>query len=649
MGNKRISRRSKADPAPHDSRERTPTKSGNIGAPGATRDSASQSDVADAAAVSQLKRLPIWLGHLFSKAQKTAATLVTVVLVVVVVIILFSDIFQKEAVVIEPFTLNSELQNKGYEGETLAKQVVHDINLMIQDAASTKQSLGFDVPLSTKVADVEIPGAKVTAKSLLSYVRALPPLNYIRRKLGFNPIYVEGGASLHGESLRIDLRILRDVNGNVAVQPVTFSKDLHGNLQGIDSAFTEVSQHILKELEPYLWAVYLYRTKQPDIALKEIEYCMFVDREHSEFARLLWGLILIDKKDYEGAIAKFEEIIKTNSGSMNKDAVAGAYNNWGLALLYQGNTDLALKKFEEAIRLKPNHALTYNNYGKALLDTNDPVKAREKLEQALTVDPKLAIAYFHLAYTYWTENPERAISLIERSIEFDPKYAPAYNRLGLLQATRLSPPKYDEAIANFQKAIARAQEYASAWANLGLTRTSKVEHSPEKTAELKEAIRDLSKAVELYLKEEQEKHLDQDFIEAYAKAYNDLGWTYEVSKDYQSAVTNYEKAFQINPKYYYALTGKGDALRKAGKLVAALSAYDSVLQQPEADQETRLAAFRGKALVFWEGCPSCPPPKDKKSLEQAVEMFTKAQEIEESDDIAKKLAEAKCILERLGK
>jgi tetratricopeptide (TPR) repeat protein len=611
-------------------------------------DVAATHDVAGESKVSQAEKMRGWLVNLFSQVQKTAATLVTLVLVGAVAIIVFSDVFQKDAVVIESFTVNSELQNKGYDGETLAKQVVHNITLMIQDAASIKQSLGFDVPLSTKVSDVEVPGAKVSAKSLLSYIRALPPVKYIRRELGFNTIYVEGEASLHGELLRIDLRILRDVNGNAAVQPVTFSKDLHGKLQGADSVFTEVSTHILKELEPYLWAVYLYRNKQPDKALKQIEYCMFLDREHSEFARLLEGLILIDQKNYEDAIAKFEELIKMDNGR-NMDALAGAYNNWGLALLYQGNIDLAITKFDKAMQLKPNHAPIYSNYGKAFLDKNEPIKAREKLEQALRVDPKLAIAYFHLAYTYWTEDPEKAISLLEKSIEIDPTYAPAYNRLGLLQATSLSPPKYDKAITNLQKAIALEPDYASAWANLGLTRTSKVEDSleRERAAELKEAVRDLGKAVELYLKEEKEKHLDQNSIEAYAKAYNDLGWTYEVLKDYQSAVLNYEKAFEINPNYYYALTGKGDALRKAGKLVAALSAYDNALQQSDADQETRLAAFRGKALVFWEGCPSCPPRRDIKNLEQAVEMFTRAQEIKKSDDIGKKLAEAQEILKRL--
>jgi tetratricopeptide (TPR) repeat protein len=565
--------------------------------------------------------------------------------------VLFSDLFQKDAVVIKPFVLNSELQSKGYDGQTVAIQLVHDITTMIQEAGSLKQAEGFDVPLSTKLPDVEVPGAGITAKSLLRYVQEFAPLRYVRRKLGFNPIQIEGEASLHGEQLRIDLRILKDVNGKTALLPKTFIKDLRGEVRGIESLFTESSEYILEDIEPYLWAVHLYRNKETEKALTKIQYCMSQNPEHTEFALLLWGLILIDEKKYDEAIAKFEEITKTHNGGYSKEALAGAYNNWGLALLYQGKTDPAIAKFDEAIRLDPNHALTYNNYGKAWLDKDELVKAREKLKQALALDPKLAMAYFHLAYTYWDENPEQAASQLNNSINLDPKYAPAYDRLGLLQATVLSPRQYEKGFANLRKAIELDHDYALAWANLGFALASKAEGAPEseRSAPIKEAISALRKAIQLYAKEEEQKRYDQDFIVRYAKANNDLGWAYEIAKDYERAVAGYERAFQISPTYYYALTGKGDALRKWGRREAALATYESVLQQPAVNQPSRLAAYKGEGLLYWQRCPICPPTRSRNALELAIAMFTRAQEIENSDEIEKKLAEAKTALERLSK
>jgi hypothetical protein len=101
-----------------------------------------------------------------------------------------------------------------------------------------------------------------------------------------------------------DLRILRDVNGNAVAYPKTFTKEWRGDSREIESQFTEISQYILEDLEPYLWAVHLYRNKETDKALTKIWYCMSQKPEQPEFTLLLWGLILIDRGKYDEAIAK---------------------------------------------------------------------------------------------------------------------------------------------------------------------------------------------------------------------------------------------------------------------------------------------------------------------------------------------------------
>jgi tetratricopeptide (TPR) repeat protein len=546
-------------------------------------------------------------------------------------------------VVIEPFTLNSELQSKGYDGQMVAAMLVHNIVRMVREADSVKQDQSFSVPLSTKLPDVEIPETKISIKTIIRYLREFPPFRYVRRLFGINPIRVEGEALLNGELLTINLRISKNLNGSSWMEAKTFSRDLEGKIERINSLFTETSQYILEDAEPYLWAVFLYRNKRADDALAQIQYCIHQNgTEHAEFALALWSLILIDQKKYDEAITKLEEATKRESSGENP-ALAAVYNNWGLALLNQGKFDEAIVKFEEAIRRDPNHALAYNNYGKAFLEKGETKKGIEKLGQALKLDPRLAIAYYNLGHAYWDESPDQAASLFMTSIKFDPNYSDAYNALGLIQATLLSPPRYDEAITNLKKATEIDGESASAWANLGFAWTLKRETLSEEEAPAagKEAIAALTKAVGLYEKMRDMKGDEQSFKEAYSKAYNDLGWAYEQDKDYTSAVANYSRSFEINPAYHYANTGKGDAYRKAKKFDQALAAYESVLQQPQADEASRVAAYRGESKVFLERCRNYSLGRQRKDFELAVSMMREAQKIEpESKEIAEELEKA---------
>src|SRR2546423_27867 len=76
----------------------------------------------------------------FVRAGKTS---LIVLLVVVVTTVLFSDVFKKNTVIIEPFLVNSELQSKGYDGPVIATAITHNISVMIQESNSIKGDKGF--------------------------------------------------------------------------------------------------------------------------------------------------------------------------------------------------------------------------------------------------------------------------------------------------------------------------------------------------------------------------------------------------------------------------------------------------------------------------------------------------------------------------
>ncbi|MCA1568576.1 MAG: tetratricopeptide repeat protein [Acidobacteria bacterium] len=571
------------------------------------------------------------LSNLPSRILKAGVTFLTVALITVITSVLFLDVFKKDTVVIEPFHISSELQSKGYNDELVAGHIAHQISVMIREMKSIKRSQGFDLPLSTKLPDIQVPATNVSAKNIMRYIQEFPPLRSFKRSFGLNPIRVEGQVLLLNEEVKIDLRIEQDNDGDQPAQAKTFT----GNVKNIEPLFVEISQYIMSYAEPYLWAVYLYQKKRPDESLAQIQnYLHQNSADNADMALSLWGLILLDQEKYDEAIAKFEEATKSVGSVGKKRELVAAYNNWGLALLHQHKIAEAMSKFDEAIQHDPNHALTYNNYAKALLERKQNKEAIEKLKQALRLDPNLAAAYYNKAYAVAEEKPEDAIALYLTAINIDQNFAEAYNRLGLLLADGIEPPRMKEAFEKLNKAIELNPNYAYAYTNRALAWA--------KQGNFKKAIADAEEAVRLYEKQLESRRGDNDFVEAYARAYNNLGWYYEEEGEFDRAVVNYEKAIKINPKYFYAYVGKGDALLKAKRFDDALAAYEFVTRQPEADERSRFAAYEAMGLVFSERSRHHALTEKREDIELAISMFNEALIITpNAKEVLDKLAKAK--------
>lgn len=581
---------------------------------------------------------------LTTRLIKGGAAVITLLVAVVVTTVLLTEVFNRDAVVIRPFIVSPELQSK-YNDQIVANSLTHNISDMIREAKSVKRSQGlFNVPISTKLPDVQAPG-NISTRSLMRYVQEFAPLRYIKRRWGLNPIEVEGEAVLNGDLVTIRLRVSKDVEGG----PPAAAKVFTGSLGHLEPLLVESSQFILAYAEPYLWAAYLYQKKRTDEALAWIQYCIRQDPAGNKLmANSLWGLILIDQGKFQEAIAKLEEATKLATPGGRDEELAAAYNNWGLALLYECRPDEAIKKFDESLRHDPTHALTYNNYGKAFLDRGEAKKDKEetkkgieKLEYALGLDPNLATAYYNLAYAQSEDHPDDAVANYLSAIRLDPDYVDAYSGLGLVLGDVLSPPRLDESMEKLDEAIKRDKTFAPAYANRGLTWANK--------GQWKQAIVDLEQAVKLYPDLPEARRGCANFTNRRARAYNNLGWVYEEDKNYAAAVANYQRAIDLDPSYYYAYTGKGDALRKAGRLDEALAAYDAVLGKPEADEKSRLVAYKGKALALFEKARTATAADRRKDLELSISMWEEAQKLSpQSGDVQAGLQKARGAQEQLA-
>lgn len=102
-----------------------------------------------------------------------------------------------------------------------------------------------------------------------------------------------------------------------------------------------------------------------------------------------------------------------------------------------------------------------------------------------------------------------------------------------------------------------------------------------------------------------------------AEAYFDLGTKYLQQGEYDQAISGYNKALELNPRYSEAYLNRGIAYRNKGQHDQAVSDYGKVLQIDPKD--ARAYCNRGNALI------------EKGQYDKAISDYNKALEINSKD------------------
>src|SRR5882762_10239735 len=133
-------------------------------------------------------------------------------------------------------------------------------------------------------------------------------------------------------------------------------------------------------------------------------------------------------------------------------------NTLGVAYMNQQKFAEAQKYFEKALAADPKFAIARLNLGISLLSQQKLEAARAALEEATHLLPKDPYAWYNLGLVYKdTGEPEKGIEAFQHVAQLSPEADPLYF-LGYLY-TQLQ--RYDEAIAEFQKAITAFPYHAS--------------------------------------------------------------------------------------------------------------------------------------------------------------------------------------------
>jgi tetratricopeptide (TPR) repeat protein len=98
------------------------------------------------------------------------------------------------------------------------------------------------------------------------------------------------------------------------------------------------------------------------------------------FAYTDWGWMLLEKGDYDGAIAKFR------AANLKGPHFGDPLEMWGEALMQKNRSDLALAKFEEADKYAPNWGRLHLKWGEALLYAGKRDEAQRQFAVASHLD-----------------------------------------------------------------------------------------------------------------------------------------------------------------------------------------------------------------------------------------------------------------------
>src|SRR6266478_9223228 len=150
------------------------------------------------------------------------------------------------------------------------------------------------------------------------------------------------------------------------------------------------------------------------------------------------------------------------------------YNTLGVAYMNQQKFAEAQKYFEKALAADPKFAVARLNLGIALLSQQKLGPARAALEEATRLLPNDPYAWYNLGLLYKdTGEPEKAIEAFQHVAQLSPE-ADAHYFLGYLYSQL---QRYDEAIAEFQKALDAFPYHASA--EFGIARAYLRKGDPE--------------------------------------------------------------------------------------------------------------------------------------------------------------------------
>ncbi len=282
--------------------------------------------------------------------------------------------------------------------------------------------------------------------------------------------------------------------------------------------------------------------------------------------------------DLDGAIEKYKAILKLDP------RLAAAHNNLGLLYFQKGDYPAAVKAFEEGLRIDSKMSTAMVPLGTAYFQMGQLTQSRAVLEKAVRLNPGDEQAQLYLARSMFSLGQQEAgAAVLQKLLQKSPANVEALYTLGqmymkLAQRTlkRLeeqapesyltnlisgqlleSMENYDEALAQYKKALAKQPDFKGAHYNLGNIYWLEGKWA-DAMAEMK-----------------QELSIDRHNCLVYWKIGNSLLNTKE---EPGAALENVQQALGICPDLAQAHLDRGRLLAEKGDFPKAAASYRRVIE-----------------------------------------------------------------------
>jgi len=269
----------------------------------------------------------------------------------------------------------------------------------------------------------------------------------------------------------------------------------------------------------------------------------------------LWaekGLIHAAAKEYEEAIASFDRVLQIKPDDHQ------AWNNRGIALGILGIYEEAIASYDRALQINPDEHQAWYNRGYALGNLGRYEEAITSYDRALQINPDEHQAWSSRGYALGNLGRyEEAITSYDRALQINPEDHQAWYNRGIALGNL---GRYEEAIASYDRALQIKPDKHEAWNNRGIAlgnlgRYEEAIASYDRALQIKPddhkawssrgyAFLRLAKFDEAFASFEKEMEFNE------GSAYYDKACYYAVQNQIDEAITNLQKAIEIDSEEY---------------------------------------------------------------------------------------------------
>ncbi|HEX8833842.1 MAG TPA: tetratricopeptide repeat protein, partial [Abditibacteriaceae bacterium] len=269
--------------------------------------------------------------------------------------------------------------------------------------------------------------------------------------------------------------------------------------------------------------------------------------------------------------------------------------NMGLALLRSdpnGNIkdrrDLAIQYLRDATKLNPQGAPAFLQLGLLYIEKKRWTEAQDALRRYVTLNKDDFIGLFNLAlsYDYAGNKFDDALKFYSQAEALQPQDPAVKNNVGRIYLKR---KLYDDAIAQFRKALEIDADFIDARNNLALALAAKDDLAGS-NAEWKKLIDSATASLKRFQTPAQRAETQQRIIAARAA----LAENYLKDKLYADSAAEYKALLKLAPNNLAAMSNLGLALYHTREYAQSLKYYDEILKR----QPNNAVAHNNRGVVL---------------------------------------------------